>query len=266
MTARVRLRDAFASYATRWLSDRPGLNVGYRVLWTVAAACDASLEVLVRGIQASWPGVGDPSALGAIGSSRGIVRGLGDTNDAYATKLRTWHDQHRARGSARELARQVQGYLPHRPVVRVITRWGWWTTIDSAGVITTAEAPWDWDSVSHPERNDPLAPWWSDLFVVVCTDPYVKQETLGSGLVIGGTNQGIGHKCPIEQFDALAGLLAEWKAAHSRVRALIWSPDPLYFVPGGANVPDGRWGQWSMDVGGVRVVSSRYSDCRFWEF
>ena len=266
MTAALRLRDAFAAYVPRWLSDRPGLNVGFRTLWAVAAAYDASLEVLVRGIQAAWPGVGDPSALGAIGSSRGIVRGLGDTNASYASKLQTWHDQHRARGSARELCRQIQAYLPHRPLVRVITRWGWWTSIDSAGTISTVSAAWDWDSVSNPERNTAAAPWWSDLFVVIYSVPYAKQETLGSGLVVGGTNEGIGHKCPVEQFDALAGLLAEWKAGHSRIRAVIWSPDPTYFVPGGANVPDGRWGQWSMDVGGVRVVSSRYSDCRFWEF
>jgi hypothetical protein len=266
MTAALRLRDAFAAYVPLWLSDRVGRNVGFRVIWTFAAACDANLEVLVRGIQAAWPGVGDPSALGAVGASRGIVRGLGDTNATYATRLLGWLGQHSLRGSSRELARQVQAYLPHRPLVRVITRWGWWTSIDSAGVITTTTAAWDWDSVSNPERNTAAAPWWSDLFVVIYPDPYAKQASLGSGLVAGGTNEGFGHKCPIEQYDALAAILAEWKAGHSRVRAVIWSPDPTYFVPGGVNVPNGRWGQWSMDVAGVREVSSRFSDCRFWEF
>lgn len=266
MTASIRLRDVFRDYTVRWMSDRPKLGVAFKTHWTIAAAYDASLEALVRGIQASWPGVGTPDALGQIGASRGIVRGLGDTAATYALKLMTWLDQHRARGSARELCRQVQGYLPHKPTVRVINRHGFWTTIDPAGVITTTTAAWDWDSISNPERHTAAAPWWSELFVVIYPDPYVKQVALGAPGPVLGVNEGIGHKCPIEQYEALAGLLAEWKAAHTRIRAVIWSPDPTYFVPGGANVPNGKWGQWSIDVAGVRVASPRYSDCRFWEF
>lgn len=268
MTARLRFRDAFAAYIPTWLADRgagaPGpLNVGYRVLWSLAASLDVAAEVLVQGIVATWPGVGTPSALPAIGLARGVQRGLGDTDVAYGARLMTWLDQRRVKGSARELARQIQAYLPHRPTVRVIDRHNFWTTIDGAGNVTTTTATWDWDSVSNPERHTSAAPWWSELFVVIYSDPYAKQGALGA--VPLGVNEGIGHKCPLSQRNALEALLGEWKSAHSKIRAVIWSPDPAYFVPGGPNVPNGQWGQWSIDVAGVRVASPRFADCRFWE-
>lgn len=269
MTARIRFRDAFTAYVPQWLSDRPSTNVAYRTIWAMSSVLDAAAEVLVQGLQAPYPGVGTPTALPLIARSRGIARGLADTDASAAATLRGWLDARKRKGSARELARQIQAYLPGSPRVRVITRSGVWTTLESDGTITVENAPWDWDSSSHPERNDPAAPWWSNLFVVIYSTAYVNQGVFGGGTKFGD-NEGLGQRIPREQSDELRGIMREWKRASTRIRCVIWCPDPTKFDPTDPGTcPDGFWGAWSLAAYGgnsYRVPSHRFTFCRYWEF
>lgn len=264
MSTSIRLRDAFRSYVPRFLSDRPGKNVGFRFLWTMIAPLDVAAQVLVEGIQAAQPGYGTPSALPLIGRTRGILRGLVDTDAVYAARLRRWLEAWREAGSSYELARQIQAYLGTSPRVRVITRSGIWVTLDPNGTITKAAAAWDWDSLSHPER----AGFWSELFIVIEGALYAKQLPWGAGNQKWGTREGWGHRIPSEQGAELRSLMQTWKSAHSRIRAVIWTPTAAaHFIPGNAgSCPDGTWGAWGTTGNGPRVASNRFTDCRYWEF
>lgn len=268
MTAKERFRDAFTAWIPSEFASRPGLDVGYRFLWSVGAICDAGAEVLSQGIQAAWPGVGTPTALPLIAASRGITRGLADTTETFAAKLVDWVERRRVKGSARELARQIQEYLPGSPRVRVICRNGVWTTRNTDGSVVVEEAIWDWDSVSHPER----ANWWSNLFVVIYTDIYPVQGNYGDVGRVYGMNEGVGHKIPKSQLYELRSLMAEWKAGHSRIRAVIWTADNTQFDPTDTfSCPNGTWGSWSEpaifgDPTSPRVRSARFTNCRYWEF
>jgi hypothetical protein len=84
---------------------------------------------------------------------------------------------------------------------------------------------------------------------------------------------GIGHFVPRQDVDAVKQILAQTTSLHTYVRCIVWTYDPTLFDPGTpASMPDGRWGQWSMDDpnlppgSGSRIRSSRSLDCRYWEF
>lgn len=258
----LRFRDLFRRNTPWWLSERVNKSVGYRYLWSLVAPFDAMMDVLFEGIQAAWPGVGDPGALQYIGRSRGIRRGQADTVDEYAAKLVGWLDRAEQLGSMEAIAREVHEYLRSRPRVRVVNRAGRWVTMETDGSITRTTAAWDWDSVSNPER----AGFWSEEWVIVYTDQFAPAGTFGDGRKFGARDSGLGHQVTREEVDAVKSLIAEAKAAHSRVRCVIWTTDNALFdpaIPG--SLPDGTWGQWSFGnphrIGSGRVTTT----CRYWE-
>lgn len=265
MGAVLRLRDAFKLISPWWLSDRreQGKTVGYRFLWSVIAPLDALLEGLLQGMRASWPGSGTPTALPYIGRSRGIVRGQDDTDEEYAAKLRGWLDRWERAGSQLALAREFHEYLSDHPRVRVINRAGHWVTMNADGSVEVADATWDWDSVSNPER----AGYWSELWIVVYTSQFAPSGTWGDGRVWGGRDSGLGHVVKRVDRTALLNLIGTWKAAHSKVRAVIFTTDDTLFDPEDPDTcPDGTWGQWSLPGSDPRVPGGRVrTTCRYWE-
>lgn len=263
MTAPIRFRDALASIVPWWLSARlqAGLTVGYRYLWGIVQVLDGLAEFLVQGIQAAWPGIGTPTALALIGRSRGIVRGLDDTNDEYAARLRVWLDTWRNAGSQQELARQIRAYLRGRPRVRIVTRAGLWFTIEADGTESTAQQAFDWDSVSNPEN----AGHWSEMWIIVYPDSWAYSGQWGTsdGQKYGDL-LGIGHAVTREEWDGVKNIIAQWKAAHSRVVAVIYTTDPDLFDPlDPLSLPDGTWGKWGR--GTSRMATRNTTTCRYWE-
>lgn len=263
MPAVRRFRDSIRAFTTPWMSDRPasGKTVSFRVLWAMVAPLDAAADVLLQGLQAAWPGKGTPTALPLIGRTRGIIRGQSDTDEDFAAKLRSWLDLWRGAGSARTIARVIHDYLEGHPRVRCITRSGRWVTVEADGTVTDTTAPWDWDSVSHPERSN----YWSDLWIVIYPSPFERSGDFGDpGLVWGGST-GLGHTCRRQDSDAVRGLLAQWKGAHTRVRCVIWAEDPTLFDPENpSSCPDGTWGAWGTR-GASRAQSRTTTTCRYWE-
>jgi hypothetical protein len=72
---------------------------------------------------------------------------------------------------------------------------------------------------------------------------------------------------PRSPLDAILGLVATWKGAHTRVRAIIWSYDPAAFDPADSSTgPDGWWGHWSRDDpdNPGTWISSRSESARYW--
>lgn len=269
-SALVRFRDAFRSYIPPWLSERlqTGRNRGFSLLWSMIAPLDAAADVLLQGMRAAWPGKGTSTALPYIGRTRGLIRNQNETDAEYAERLRGWLDEWREAGSQLQIAKVVHEYLRTRPKVRIVNRAGKWITVDTDGTVTTHQATFDWDSVSHPER----AGYWSDLWLVVYSAP-TQWGTSGpfldtAGAPTWGADQlGIGHDDTREEYDALTGLLAQWKAAHSLIRAVIFTSDATLFDPTTpASLPNGQWGEWGNHNSGSRVASSRnLTTCRYWE-
>jgi hypothetical protein len=264
VTAPVRFRDVFKLITPWWLSDRPeqGKTVGYRYLWSMIAPLDALMEGLLQGIQAAYPGLGTPTALPFIGRARGILRGQADTDDDYAAKLRAWLDRWESAGSARGLAREIHEYLANHPRIRIVNRAGHWLTLEQDGTITETDAAWNWDGTSNPER----AGYWSELWVIVYPTQWAKAAKWGTGEKWGG-GLGFGHDVTRKGVDALTGLFAEWKSAHSKIRAVIWTSDATLFDPSNpTSLPNGTWGQWGGKGNGPRTGSGRnISTCRYWE-
>lgn len=265
MTARRRFRDLFVDYTPWWLRGRTssGLTSGYRYLWSMIAPLDVALENLVQGMQAAWPGLGTPTALALIGRTRGIIRGQGESVESYGQRLREWLDRWLDAGSAFAVARAIHEYLSSHPRVRVVTRSGVWVTIDENGTVTRHDAPFDWDSVSHPERVG----FWSEMWIVVYPTQWALKGLVNSRpLIFDGL--GFDHAVTREESDAIRGEIAQWKAAHTYVRSLIWSYDETLFDPDvPASCPDGTWGDWGNRSNVSRVRSGRnYTDCVYWEF
>lgn len=261
----TRFRDMIRDAVPWWLSDRPGKNVGYRVLWSMIAPLDAAVETLLEGLRAPMPGQGTPTALSAIGRTRGILRGYGssETDESYIARLLAWLDTWRLAGSQLAIASQLHAYMSNRPRVTVVNRAGTWTCVAQDGTITTGTMAWDWDSVSNPERSG----FWSEQWVIVYPDPWAHAPIRGSGLRTRGGETGIGHLCSREEYDAVKNLCATWKAAHTFIRTIIFTTDGTLFDPGTpASLPDGTWGQWSLPGSDPRAAGGRNTTtCRYWE-
>jgi hypothetical protein len=257
------VREQLRDYVPWWLQDRKyssGKVVGFTFLWVLAAVLDAMAEWLLQSLRAAWPGKGTPTALPYIGRSRGILRGQADTDDAYAARLRMWLDKWRDAGTQRQLAIELHEYLGNAPRVRIVNRAGHMVTVAADGTITEATCAWDWDSVTNPER----ATWWSELWVIVYPTQWATTGTYGDGRDWGpDPARGFGHAVTREEVDAVKAILGAWKAAHSKVRAVIWTSDAALFNPAApATLPNGRWGQWSI----AGAPSDRnVSTCRYWE-
>jgi hypothetical protein len=264
MAAPMRLRDAMRLALPWWLSERRQQNktVGYRFLWALVAVLDVLLEGVLQGLYAAWPGAGTPTALPYIGRSRGVLRGMDDTNDDYAAKLRGWLERAEQLGTMFAIARELHEYLPGRPRVRVINRHQHWLTINTDGTLEKFVATWDWDSVSNPERVN----WWSELWVIIYTDKFDHAGAWGDGRSWGTRDSGLGLTVAKANREALANLVADAKSAHSQVRCVIWTTDDTQFDPAvPASCPDGTWGEWSLPRTDPRVPGGRVRTCRYWE-
>lgn len=257
----LRFRDILRDAVPWWLSDRPGLNVGFRYLWSVVAPLDAAMEVLEEGINASRPGVGTPTALAAIGRTRGILRGFGETEAHYAARLNQWLDTWRLAGSQLAVASQLHENIVNRPRVRVVNRAGTWTMVDQSGAVTTGTMTWNWDSVSNPERS---GNWW-EQWIIVYPAPWALAPNRGART--RGDQSGIGHLVSRAEYDAVKNLLSSWTSAHTFIRTVIFTSDGTLFDPATpSSLPDGTWGQWSLPGSSPRVRGGRnLTSCRYWE-
>lgn len=243
-----------------WLRNRPRFDRAYKYLWTSAVMCDAMIDALMQGTHAAWPGYGSPTALGEVGATRGIVRGLSDIDGEYAARLRAWLDRYPRMGSDEAIARALHEYLLSRPMVRVVDRHGQWTEIDASGNLRTFTAAWDWDSISHPTAatNRP-----TDVWIIIYGAAYAHQPNWVS-LDLG---HGIGHTVPTIERDQAIALIKQWKPAHNFVRCVLWVDNPALLNPeASVGIPDGRWGYWGKDNGAGARIRSRNSAFRYWEF
>lgn len=254
------LSDGLERIIPWWLRKRPGLEHGYKFLWSSAIMCDALVDALMQGVQAAWPGYGTPTALDEIGATRGIVRGLSDTNEEYGARLKSWLEEYPRMGSDEAIARALHKYLRGRPMVRIVDRHGQWTEIGTDGALRTFAAPWDWDSLSHPAAATERP---TDVWIVVYGAAYEQQPSWADLNV----THGIGHTVPLVEAEQAIAEIKQWKPAHNFVRCVVWVDSPSELDPENyVGLPDGHWGNWSKNDGLGAAVRSRNANFRYWEF
>ncbi len=278
MTLREAIRDALPYFLSEGGEEEP--NVAWRMLWALTLQADAFLDWATEGSRAALPGLGTPTALAPLGRSRNIQRGRIETDASYAARLVDWLELHRDRGKMYGIAREVQHYLGAasnglKYEVRLVNRTGTWGILAASGAWTFLDpgAPlwaWDWDSVSNPERG---AKCPADMWVVIVPSPSgspVGPQVYADVPAWTVSTTSWGHEAPQVEVMAIRGLLSTWKAARTRIVAVIWGPatytgDPVLDPRSAASWrPNGTWGKWGLGTNGPRTPS-RPAWLRFWE-
>ena len=257
------LRNSLLSLVPNWLSNRPGLNTGFKWLYVMALMGDCMLEAALEGVRASWPGKGTPDALPYIAQGRGLVQGETESNTAFEARLIAWRTTWQNAGSDEILALMIQSYLGNDPTVTIVNRAGVWVTAAPGGMTSMTTAAWNWDGTSGTDTYSAaqVAGWWSDIWIIVYPCEWAIEPTTSGTL---DAAHGIDHMVtPSPTVDAILGLVRTWKGAHTFVRAIIWTYSATAFTPANPTA-DGNYGNWYKMVNGV-AVQSRNTSARYWE-
>lgn len=252
-------RQIRKSLAPSWLTTGEGELVGY----ALDVMKDAFVERARLGLLARFPQNGPngetapADALTAMGRDRRIIRGITETSAAYALRLIRWLDDHRSKGTAFTMMRQLAGYCRSGFSFRIYDNRGNCYSRSAAGAETfDASTDWDWDGNSTR---------WSRFWVVIYpTAAWADtSEEYGSGPgdpeYGDGTQWGI--TIPLEETSNVRAIVREWKPAGTRCVNIIVALDPLSFDPA-APEPDGTWGADYKIVAGV-AVPARLDTARY---
>jgi hypothetical protein len=252
--------DSLGAKIPVWMSR----SVGFRFLATMIFLADVGVETLLEAVDAMRPGVGTPTALPLHARSRGLIRGMSDTDASFAARLLLWLDRWHLAGTQLAIARAIQDYCAGAPKVKVVSRAGVMTTLESNGSSSVNLASgWDWDSISNPNR----AGYWSECWVVIYAPPWAQFGAWPAGPSPFGA-----LSIPFVDVDALRMLLSQWKGAHTFIRCVILTYDVTLFDPSDSSkMPNGKFGQWSYPTKATteRKISDRYAGafaaCRYLE-
>jgi hypothetical protein len=150
-------RDTLEQIVPTWLLG----YVGKRYLYAHSLLVDAFGDALLSGVQTRFPGYYSNESLPIIGKERRILRGLSESDAAYAARLTQWLTDHAHRGSA--LAMLDQLYLHYQPDtfrIVLIARNGLTYDMAADGTITRYVLS-DWSPDATPDR---WAQWWLFYF------------------------------------------------------------------------------------------------------
>ncbi|MBX3203995.1 MAG: hypothetical protein KF764_02940 [Labilithrix sp.] len=256
------ITQAILSVTTRWMQD----TVAGRLWGTYAALWEAENDACVQAL--TLDDGTNPTALEPMGRSREIVRARFESDYDYATRLFRWTTAHLERGSPERIARAVWTYLDGAHggfgvtyIERLPGNEGRFTHVDGDGTASESIGPWNWDGISHPERQG----YWSDFWILIHAPagtsmytypPYAPDASdwPSSPDVTWGQDIPLVHRDNIMQ-------LIEWaRPCHTNVVSVIWCPAGL--TPS----PDGTWGEFGyMDPLTGITMPARDPDFRYWE-
>lgn len=247
-------RDSLERLAPPWLRG----PWGQRFLWLFGIQLDVLAESRKQAELARYPGVGHPDALPYIGADRKIVRGFFESEANYARRCLTWLDDHRTRGNAVAMFRQLRGLLhPQAIMIRTVDNSGNWNTweLDSTALVRHRTidgdgiTEWDWDgNTSHWWR------FWLILYSPPGGGPW-NVRTIGQGLIGQGL---IGTDATAEQRDTLRAVVKDWKPEHMKCSHILICFDATAFDP--TNDPHGTIGTGDLPEGDYAPRSSNRRD------
>lgn len=271
------LRDLLATISPTWLAT----GNAEKLLYSMGLTVDALIEKADQAVKAWLPMRGTPTALPYLGDDRQIPRGLFETDDAYALRLKRAFAAWRHAGAPWGVLGQVLGYLsPYGLVLKYVKNYADPITTDTAsiwdlyaaGVDPAASAPtqytkdpmnWNWDG--YYEK------WWRRWLILYPP----------STVMVNGPKWGDGHKWGdgstwgtswiAQQGASLRAIVGRWKSGGTFVQWIIFSLDPTLFdetaAAGDPSLPDGAWGNWGRTItdanGYLCRVPSRNANARY---
>lgn len=273
----------------------------------LATSIAAGLDGLIHGVwqlaYAAMPGQniydsehgGFPNidALKYLGRDRRIPRGLQETPEEYAFRLRHYRELWRGAGTALSMLPQLKSLCsPSTAPVRIATDSAWYTlesdgtfkmqswassplagfgiTINPDGSFGTpppAAHPWDWDSQTVPAGGE--FRFWVILYAPIGTLLPSNEGTYGDSGSWFGDGGLVGIESTLEFLASIRGFLDEWKPPQIVVPYVIVAFDPASFDPDAAYPsplnPDGWWGDpWRADPGDpTSLIRSRLASARY---
>lgn len=203
-------------------------------------------------------------ALPYHGRDRGIPRGPLEAATNYRLRLLRWLEIWKGAGVGRAMLDQLAGYLsPRSTRMRIWTQVGVVYTREADGAFSVqrvARGLWNWDGQTS---------LWARFWLIIDSVggvPWNRDGTWGDGDVWGDSLSATwGSTATIDQVLSIRGIIDTWKPAASVCKNIIISFDAAAFATSDTSppLPDGLWGNWSKNVGGVQVPS-RDSRAIYW--
>jgi hypothetical protein len=250
-------RGLFRKLVPAWAQDDVE---GGPLLYSLGLLCDAVVEHARLALIARFPSHAPADAVSLIARDRKLVRGLGETKEAFAPRLVAWLDEHAVRGNPYALMRQVRGYCNAAVRVRTVDRRGNWYTIERDGSYayhgpadpSSPGEAWDWDGGGA----DRWARFWVIIYPTAGGEPWSDPTLWGDpGLVWGSPGATWGSTATVDEVDAVRRIVRDWKPAGTRCEHIIIAFDDASFDPESATgLPDGTWSS----------ASNRLATARYW--
>jgi hypothetical protein len=164
------LRDMVRTITPAWLQ---GSN-GYRLMYTFCLMLDALIDATFAAVKHSFPGLYSFESLPLIGKEARLYRGLFETDDSYALRLRRANDAHRRRGSVYELLNELYAFhagIGESFAAYVIYRNGRRFSMPDRPTAEAADAAIVYDDISSwtPDTTPEL---WARQTVILRTNIY----------------------------------------------------------------------------------------------
>lgn len=278
------IRDLVKAISPPWLigtgtvgAPLPAVaGIAERFMYSIAIGSDLLISKIEQAIWLRFPGYLNASSLAQLGEDREITRGLEESDDSYAARLRAWLDTWRRAGTAWGVLGSVYAYLPVRARTQSVLEGhgqSVWDVIPAGQALTAAPVThhvsppnWYWDHLGYPQRR------WLVLDHAEGATAWVQPlDAFGSGKTWGDTSITWGLLYPLGLGDDLRTLVKQWKSAATRypwimiLMDLSWG-DWSATYPDPTTLPDPSWETWSkIDASGARParVSSRFADARY---
>lgn len=275
------MAGANLALAPIWLNTGNNRNL----LITFGDGQQAIIDKMRQAMRAHLPGEGTVTALPYIGDDRVLPKGTGETDDAYAIRLRKAFATWQKAGSARAVMSQCIVYagtyiakpanftdlaqtVQNSDGSHYATWNEYYTGSDTSlppAHITKSTPNWNWDN--HYD-------WWRTWLVMYAgTGSVIAAAPPWGAGVWGDPNISWGFNIPSSFFAGLRRTVRQWKSAGTYYPWVIFS-----FAPGnnagtvsplgpsstpGVGNPDGTWGHWGTVNGNGFFVPSRPSTFRF---
>jgi len=168
MTEIITFRDTLKRITPPWLQ----LGTAWRILYALAVQIDAAGDAVNAGVKLRFPNVYTAESLPNIGRERRIRRGLTESDENYAARLRRWFEDHRRRGGPYALLEQL--YAHYAPNNFRIDFWyvsGRRFVMMPDGTITT-------DVPSMPDND-----YWSRWALIYFTDDYDISDAVDLAII-----------------------------------------------------------------------------------
>ncbi len=139
-----------------------------KILYAFGVHVDAFADALNASLRLRFPGLYSFESLGLLGRERRIARGPSEVDAAYATRLRRWLTDHRARGGPYALLAQLHAYYaPGEVIADLVYYSGRSFHLAADGAVTRSDLAWT------PDTN---AAKWARWWLFIYSDAYMSLD------------------------------------------------------------------------------------------